>query len=84
MSASDNDIELWVMPDWMEQYRQHFLNTGGNEVEDLINRLNNERNLAATNFPVFTLAVAVKSQVGLLRVLWANEMLVHAPYQGAS
>lgn len=73
--GTEATVEKWVMPEWMESYREHIVNTGGNEVEDLIHRLNTEQRLAATNFPVFTLAVAVKSQVSLLKALHANEML---------
>lgn len=59
----------WTMPEWMEPYRALITNTGGNEVEDLIDRLDNEDHLATVNLPVFTLAAAVQAQIGLLNNL---------------
>jgi hypothetical protein len=59
----------WTMPDWMEPYRGQIGNTGGNAVEDLIDRLATDQYLSKTNFPVFVLAVAVESQVHLLERL---------------
>jgi len=52
-----------------------FRNTGGNTIEDLMHRLATEPRLAAVNLPVFTLAVAVSSQVGLLGALHDADML---------
>lgn len=33
----DSDPTLWVMPEWMEQYREYITNTGGNSIEELMN-----------------------------------------------
>lgn len=54
--------------DIVARYGEHLNNTGGNDPLDLLNRLANpkSRNLATTNIVVFTLAVSVQSQVGLL------------------
>ncbi|MFG3710976.1 hypothetical protein [Micromonospora sp. NPDC047730] len=56
----------WTMPEWMEPYRDLIVNTGGNEVEELINDLNTDRRMMRTNVVRFSLAVAVRSQVSLL------------------
>lgn len=58
--------EKWQMPEWMERYREYIGNTGGNSVEELLDRLANESGLMKTNFPVAVLAIAVESQVDLL------------------
>ncbi len=60
--------DAWVMPAWMEPYRGRFANSGGNTIEDLINRLMTEPDLA-NNMPVFVLAVAARDQVRLLTSL---------------
>jgi len=58
--------KAWVMPDWMEPYREHIRNTGGNTVEDLIDRLHHEEGLAFSNIIVYVMAASVESQVQLL------------------
>ncbi len=60
------DREPWVMPDWMEQYRDLINNTGGNSVEDL---LNDRETTARSNVVRAGLIIAVHSQVGLLYAL---------------
>jgi hypothetical protein len=68
---SDEKAQPWVMPDWMRPYESSFQNTGGNTVEDLMNRLLQERNLAASNIIVFTMAASISAQVDLLhRLRW--------------
>lgn len=70
----------WVMPDWMEPCRSHFSNTGGNSIEDLVNK-SKPNNLAWG-----MLAVSVESQIILLNGLHAAGLLVSttaaAPEQG--
>lgn len=63
------------MPPELEQFRGLIQNTGGNRVEDLIDRFYNEDHLSKTNLPVFVMAVAVSSQVDLLKILYARELL---------
>lgn len=69
----------WVMPEWMEQYRPLFVNTGGNTVEELMNRLN-EEGLAFSNSVVFTLACGIYGQIGLLQNLYEKNLL--SPHLG--
>jgi hypothetical protein len=64
----------WKMPKWMERYRDSFVNTGGNTIEDLMNRDPKEANVVI-NAPVALLCVAVKSQVSLLHVLHKKGLL---------
>lgn len=58
--------EDWVMPEWMEPYRDQIVGDGGNGVEDLMNRLRNEKNLAFSNIIVFAMACEIESQVHML------------------
>ena len=67
--------EVFIMPPELERYRDLIYNTGGNTVEDLINRLRKHDNLIVTNFPVWSLAVAVESQIILLQRLHAGGLL---------
>lgn len=55
----------WKMPAWMEPYRGLFNNTGGNTVENLMNRDPAEANVVI-NAPVALLCTAVEAQVSLL------------------
>jgi hypothetical protein len=57
----------WSMPSWMERYRAHIGNTGGNTVEDL---MNNHTATVFENAPLALLCVSVKSQVELLERLF--------------
>lgn len=52
----------WVMPDWMEQYRDFICNTGGNSVEELMN----DDSRMDINMPRALLSSCVSSQVYLL------------------
>lgn len=61
----------WTMPIWMESYRDLFINTGGNSVEDLMN----DDTSPLINLPRSTLAACVKSQVGFLTILHTRRML---------
>jgi hypothetical protein len=59
--------EDWVMPEWMEPYRDQIAGDGGNGVEDLMNRLrHNGENLAFSNIIVYVMACEVEAQVGIL------------------
>jgi hypothetical protein len=61
----------WAMPLWMEPFRKLILNTGGNTIEDM----KNDNTDPFINLPRSTLAACVKSQVGLLGVLYAQGVL---------
>jgi hypothetical protein len=56
----------WVMPQWMEPYRQHFHNTGGNTIEEVMNR---KDITVFNNAPMALICTAVESQVALLHTL---------------
>lgn len=58
--------EPWVMPDWMEPYRELINNTGGNPIEEL---MNDHTTTVFVNAPRAMLCVAVGSQVALLTQL---------------
>ena len=62
----------WIMPGWMEKYREHICNTGGNSVEEL---LNNHDDTLETNMPIVVLRIAVESQIGLLVALRGKGLL---------
>lgn len=68
--------EPWALPAELERFREFLVNTGGNTAEELLQRLERERNLSMTNLPVFVMAVAVQSQVALLRKLHMDGLLV--------
>ena len=59
----------WKMPAWMEPYRELFTNTGGNEIEELVN--DTDSNML-NNSVRAALCIAVISQVGLLERLHAQ------------
>lgn len=71
----ENELKKWAMPEWMEKYRDLINNTGGNEVEDLINRLKTDKNISRTNIIIFTMATCVEAQVGLLATLKRKDLL---------
>ena len=56
----------WKMPEWMESYREHFCNTGGNSLEDL---MQDEEVALWSNAMRFMLVACVDSQVTLLERL---------------
>ena len=58
-------VQPWVMPSWMEPYRNMIVNTGGNTVEEMMNGDANPM----INLPLSTLQACVKSQVLLLELL---------------
>jgi hypothetical protein len=59
----------WVMPKWMEPFRESFNNTGGNKIEDL---MNDHATTITVNTPRVMLIIAVVSQVTLLTYLHNN------------
>lgn len=61
----------WVMPDWMELFREHFVNTGGNTVEELVNAAADPR----TNAVLALLQDCVVSQVQLLQLAFKKGLL---------
>lgn len=61
-------MKRWVMPKWLESYRDCIGNTGGNSIEDLMNDDGTNSNLF-NNAPRALICVAVKSQVNLLERL---------------
>jgi hypothetical protein len=58
----------WTMPAWMRPYRSMIVNTGGNDIEELVNDDGTNSNIF-NNAPRAVLCVAVKSQVSLLEAL---------------
>lgn len=66
---------MWKMPEELEPYRKYITNTGGNEVEDLMNRLENDKNLSQSNIIVFSMAMCVSDQVSLLERLHKSGLL---------
>jgi hypothetical protein len=65
-------VNAWLMPDWMEPYRELINNTGGNPIEEL---LNDRHTTAQVNLIRAALIVAVTSQVHLLTTLHNQGML---------
>lgn len=57
--------DQWKMPDWMEEYRELIINTGGNQIEELMSSDTNPW----VNLPRSTIEACVKSQIGLLEIL---------------
>lgn len=55
----------WTMPAWMEPYRGLIVNTGGNEIEEMVNGDADP----FINLPLSTLQACVKSEVSLLEQL---------------
>ncbi len=63
----------WVMPDWMERFRDFIRDTGGNTVEDLMNDTDSN---SQNNHIRWAMKVSVADQVKLLGVLVAAGELV--------
>lgn len=63
----------WVMPAWMERYRDLISDTGGNPIEELVN---DKSTTAQSNLIRAALIMAVTSQVWLLHRLEASGHLV--------
>ena len=71
MSAVER--EPWVMPEWMEDYRDLIGNTGGSSVEEL---MNDHKTNGFNNVIRAGLIVSVDSQVALLTALHARGLLL--------
>ncbi len=66
-------MKKWIMPDWMEQYKDLIVNTGGNGIGEL---MNDNKSTAFNNAPRAIICVAVKSQISLLEKLHDKGLLV--------
>lgn len=64
----------WKMPKWMEQYRPLISNTGGNDIEELVNDDGRNSNVF-NNAPRALICVAVKCQVSILESLHEKGLL---------
>lgn len=62
------------MPKWMKRYAPLIVNTGGNNIEDLVNDDGTNSNVF-NNAPRALVCAAVKSQVKLLELLYEKELL---------
>lgn len=62
----------WKMPKWMELYKDLITNTGGNDIDDL---MNDTGNYLETNLPRAIIIYCVQSQVYLLERLAKEEKL---------
>lgn len=67
----------WIMPKWMKFYAKMILNTGGNNIEDLVNDDGQNSNIF-NNAPRALICASVKSQVGLLEQLYEKGLLKEA------
>lgn len=67
-------MEIWTMPKWMKRYAPLIVNTGGNNIEDLVNDDGTNSNVF-NNAPRALVCAAVKSQVTLLELLYEKELL---------
>lgn len=63
--------QRWTMPKWMESYRSFINNTGGNTVEDLMNKFTP----MDVNMPLAILECCVSSQVALLTTLHTKGLI---------
>lgn len=68
------------MPEWMEDYRDLILNTGGNGIEEMVNGNADPR----VNLPLSTLQACVKSQVVFLELLHQRGWLAHPQDRGGA
>ena len=65
----------WVMPAWMEKYREYLSRfAGGNPIEELMNDDGTNSNVF-DNAPRALICVSVKSAVGLLESLKFHNLL---------
>jgi hypothetical protein len=58
-------MSAWTAPDWLPPYLPFLSSTGGNDVEELVNREVNMR----VNLPLFLIQEAVGAQLRLLTTL---------------
>lgn len=71
-----------TLPDWFEQYRDLIAETGGNEIEDLLTDLRDQKRILRTNMPRGVLAFMAHAQVGLLHRLHERNLLA-APFNNS-
>lgn len=64
------------IPERVKPYVDLFNNTGGNKPEDLLRRLETEKNLAFSNIIVFTMATMSQGQVHLIETLLEEGLLL--------
>ena len=64
--------KIWVMPEWMEPYRELIINTGGNTIENLMNDKTTD---FFSNHVKCGLIVAVNSQIALLKRLYDKKLI---------
>lgn len=66
------DKKQWQMPEWMEIYREHLTNTGGNSVESLMNdtKTNGFNNLIRAS-----MIISIESEIALLVRLYKRGLL---------
>ncbi len=69
----------WKMPKWMEKYEKTFSNTGGNPVEELMNR--STGGMRDSNTYLWIFYWCTRSQVNMLIELHCKGLL--NPYQEA-
>jgi hypothetical protein len=62
----------WTMPKWMQPFAEFINNTGGNEIDDLVN---DHETTVEVNAPRAIICVAVKAQVILLQSLMKHGLL---------
>jgi hypothetical protein len=55
--------KAWTLPPYLEPFRQHILNTGGNELEDLVN---DHDTTVFNNAPRAMCCACTKTQIALL------------------
>lgn len=68
----DSVHNKWVMPDYLEKYRDFIGNTGGNSIEELMNDIETD---AFNNVVRSALIVSVESQINLLKRLYKHGFL---------
>lgn len=66
-------MKKWIMPDWMEQYKDMIVNTGGNSIGEL---MNDDKSTTFNNAPRALICACVKSQITLLEKLYEKGLLV--------
>jgi hypothetical protein len=71
---------VWVMPEWMEPYRELIGDTGSNPIEDL---MNDYTTTAQVNLYRAAICISVKDQVALLYRLHAKGLLGNVRLEAA-
>ena len=58
--------EKWTMPEWVEPYRGMITNTGGNDIDGI---MNDKHTTIQTNLPRMAIIFMVTAQIALLQEL---------------